>query len=210
MTTKACQPSTFSSNHQECAAYVPTNPPRYLLLVMTCRTYPQEKSSTRGTFHGDTTNMILVGSRKYPRRVPHTIRLSKCCRMPAKGPPDPSSSLYHGWVTLRWDVRRSWISGRTPMTYAIMARGFPWVTPYLLQSKWLVSSPALITSVAQWFNFDLVQYYIILYSVYLCYHMTITFDRGILIFSFNCITMNLIIFNWYLSSIFATDFHNVY
>ena len=50
-----------------------------------------------------------------------------------------------------WDPRSSLMRGRTPIPYAIMARGSPWVTPSLIYKKLPEPSPvSRTTSVAQW------------------------------------------------------------
>ena len=64
MATKARHPSTFSPNHRSCVAFVPTNPPRYLLPITICRPYPRKKASNRGMFRGDTTKTLLVVFKK--------------------------------------------------------------------------------------------------------------------------------------------------
>ena len=51
-------------------------------------------------------------------------------------PPAPASSVYHGWVTrgcASWSFLMRW---RTSMMYAIIAKGYPWITPFLLCKKW--------------------------------------------------------------------------
>ena len=64
MATECHHPPTFSSNHRACAASVFIKPPRYLLYVTIFRPYPQKKTSSHGTFCGDTTRMLLFGYRK--------------------------------------------------------------------------------------------------------------------------------------------------
>ena len=149
MATKSRHPSTFSYNHRSCAVYVPMKRPKYLLPITICSPFLWKKSSALGTFCGDMTKILLVGSGKYPCGGPCNINSSRCRWIPLKVPPALESSSYHVLVTLGWAVRRYRIRGRIPRPYAIMAMGCPWVTPYFIWGKWPVPSPSLNTIVAQ-------------------------------------------------------------
>ena len=66
-------------------------------------------------------------------------------------PPALVLSAYQGCVTRGWDPQISLLRGSTLITYSIMSRGSPWVTPSLLCKKWPEPSPvSCATSVAQW------------------------------------------------------------
>ena len=99
---------------------------------------------------GTTTKILLVGSGKYPRGGPWTWISLKCASMFLILPPTPVSSVYHVWVTRGCESRSSQMRGKTPIPYAIMARGTSWVMTSLLWKKWTDPSKTRTTMVAQW------------------------------------------------------------
>ena len=124
ITTESRHPATFSSRHRACAVSIPAKPPRYQLPVIICNLYPRKKASSCGTFQGDTTNILLVGSGKLHHGGPRTTRSLRCHLMPSKVPPAPESSAYQVCGTLGWAFHSSRMrGGGVPGTYATITSG---------------------------------------------------------------------------------------
>ena len=111
---------------------------------------PLNNSSALFTFCRATTKILLVGSGKYPHGEPLACRYRKCVRIHLKVFTAPAPSVHHVWVKQGCAYCSYWMRGSTPMPYAIMAKGSPWVTPYLIFKKWPdPSSNSCTTRVAQ-------------------------------------------------------------
>ena len=151
VSTDMVQPQTFSTSYYLSATWSLINPPRWQLTVITLSPIPPNQYFACGMLFCQMTKTLLVDSGKYTRGGGvRSIRFSKWARNTAKWPPSHTFLAYQFYVTWGCMLRISRMSGRIPMPYYIMAKGYPWVVTYFLCKKWPDTPTSRTTRVTQW------------------------------------------------------------
>ena len=137
--------AVFSDNQLDRSACVPTHPPRHRVPVTISNPSSRKKAVAAARFRGDVTRMLFVGSGKYPREGPFSIKDFVYRLIAANLPPALASSAYQDWCTrgvLRFMSR---MRGRIMMPQPAIANGSPCVTPSLLRTT--IAMPSLLRTI---------------------------------------------------------------